>query len=237
MYFKMEFDFAKKTWIIMDRFKNEQEMVNYFAYSEGKYSFLKERFVSLTRYEKFIPFQQLTLNDVFGEPSEIFGISYRYNMIVEAGSDEDIASGRYRIVDLRNYERAIKSCRTPIDHTDYTLTKHLERWTWIENRFDDMSARPHRKDYRLRKPSMAHNYSTFYYEREPFDEDDIPDNIRIKAAVRPKNKKDRFLRAWGEKLSINENNWKSKKIRRQYLANKERHCYTAPKTDLIQKTS
>lgn len=204
--------FDKENCSIINEFTYE-ELISHLAASTVEYIWIGEYWYTkpIQAYDKFLKKQTLSANNA----SDI-----RYYQIVESTSVDDVWAGKYRVIDVRNFEDAVRSCTDP----SYKLNiLELDRFRRI-NKHRNNEPRQHQKIYTYgSSPSMAQNFRKARFMVEEFDDDEeIPNYVKIKPATRPK--RNGICDVWNKTI-VNENNWKSKKCRKQYLVNKSNHRY------------
>lgn len=167
-------------------------------------------------FDKFVQQQTLSANNASDS---------RYYQIVEADSIDDLWAGKFKIVDVRNFEDAVRNCITPSYKLDIIERDRFRRFRKAK-KSKKYEPRQHQKIYTYGgSPSMVHDFWKTRFMVEEFDQDeDIPNYIKIEAPTRPKKNKAIYLSIW-DKTVVDENNWKSKKVRKQYMVNKSRHRY------------
>lgn len=191
---------------------NYEELISELACKTEEHTFENGFYKKRTWqvYDEFLKRQTLSANNISER---------RCYQIVEADFVDDVVAGKYRIIDVRIFESAVRNC---------TSAKYVFKLLGNEpfGRFRRSGkcrqSRHHKKNYNYTIPGMLKSYYKVRYMVEEPDED-IPDYVRIKPTTRAKRN---VICNVCDKIVVDENNWKSQKVKKQYMVNRSKHRYT-----------
>ena len=200
----------------VELFKNEEEMVRWFAYDyDNEYG----------RYHRMLNSQRCCKGDIFVSEYRYFPESdlsiprkyaYRNHMLYDAKT--------CRILDIRNYETEIvKSATIGIYNTEYVLSYRKRDFAVWKHNHGHKHGKTHQKSGHFKKIALGKNNVKQSDEKfGRYEQEDMSENLSISklscsfpVQIRGKTRMKK-LGWWDDYYASTENNWKEKKIRHQW---------------------
>ena len=216
---------------VLDVFKDEAELVAYFAYD---YTATPHPFWGRSnRYNDFVTAQRLSKGDMLEEVSirgngYIRRYTYRQYALLEVNIDKT-----YKVLDLRNYKKQIARLAEAGGGIRYT--EHITNIIEEKNKkYLFRHGKSHKTSRSYRKTSGFRERYRDHIDNHKEDFEDVPVNVKM-------NKVGGKEDPWGDDVSRVENNWKSKKCRSQWQWHKKQnagsHAKRSAKYDMREVVS